>query len=845
MTLTIQQLEVLLSSFSTNTDNQFVQANNAILNQWRESFNSLEMSIEIISTTNNVQLILFAALTIEYHFQKNASLITNDRNSVIFMNCFKRIHAMGDSIIPIIRENLLRVAATTTYFFPPLLNDIFKESFQVDILIYFFDYLLQEIEKNKMIYNKNKQEIPLDQLELERTISNNISSICDILQHGNLTSSWISLYHSLFRYVNPIFPLAVFLPQIQRAAMDDSLMPGILDLYDHIVGSNDPDDFLFIKDFMGFMVKYASSALNESDEGKFGYASFIWNKTIDVGFQFFGHPTVGTQFTSQIFQEFCNNLQIIMRVNIDDFFPLLNLYASCLGYNSEALDPQFMTTCVSNCLDFMIDLVDRYPNQLCCREMDECFTILMEDFDSKEILKIAHNQSPEMQEAHQLYNKFLSQYFYAKTSRELTNGVVYALSFSPEKIRQFFASSVAVKIAEMSQPPITAIYFISRCSQFTPELHKIQINLTFALFEAAPPYEIGEALISLTENYASSFVEQAENYISPILKILDNLPSNDIASHLFIAMFNILSSVVQNLGQLNSLFDGVGVCFINKIRQQITDFDMLYQLNNFVVPIIQRSKNYNQLMTPYYSTLFEHITSILSPLLGVANDAIQCELCQPFDVALEHFWVLNKQPIFSWIENILNIYPVKDHLLILRYLIEFLPSENINTFLSKSATYSNEILFGEIILFSTMFQINPTLLVSHVPFEYVIYPLKSPSPATLEKELNLLGKIVQSDLTLPQELALKIAQFVTERTFSNPNTSNFMCMFLAVYLCRVIGQKYNCLSMTLQYILQAVGIQNPQTETFARAYIGDKIEELNAGFQLLMSVVDQKFKKSF
>lgn len=863
MELSIQDLESIVSSFSNATDSDVIKAADQILLEWKQNTETLPTALEIIQSSNNKDLLLLSCIKIKSNFEKSNLGEEFDAIKTIFEVCIERIMINRSShFLP---ENLLfflfEIVAISTYFAPQLLEQILNSNqFSIDEQTCFYAHLLQELS--------SKDYLPEPQAQLLNFFTQNILDIFALLRQcdgEHISHSWVLLHCSLPKVVQSYQDLGEFIECLEIALKDDANVPIILDFYDQVLSSEDSEDYPYFKQLITIMVSYASSAFIEPSDLKVNATSFIWDRTIDLNFDFYGFDQINDDdypelfddgFINEVFDSFLASLPNFLIYGLDEdfsyFFHLLEIYTDCLAYQPYKVPLEFMMPYITDALDFIIDQIDivselsfpredrLYPYCLYCDKMDDCLSKLMR-LDSEEFLQSQkYCKNEKLEEEFNLFTQYISQYFHMKIGN-LTNGVLYTFSFAPKKTRLFFSSGIGLYIKDMQTPEqlVTYVYFIENCCEFTPEVHRDEIDLTFTVagLEYAPIYEVAKALVSLTKTCPQLFIEDGDTYIAAIYEMIEKAPVDLFLSNLFISMFNILycfqekykSEIVdeETFQNIEEIFNKVRLLFEEKMPFNAPLNDVMYMrsFGQLIIPIIEYSKNDNDIMCTYYESLYEIIEKALSPMLLEDDTDFQAEICKPIKIALEKHWVANKEPYFQWIEEILSHTILPIHLSILSNLVEFFPSPKFSEFFDEMTTFSDEFMKEAIIILINVLKFNQEALGSLVNLDQILYPLESKSSDTLEKEFKLIELVINNlGSEIPVEEIHKIAQLVAQKAFLkelmvvDPN-QYVKITRRAIKLLRIIGFKYNILGNTLEYISEAFGLNIQEMEPFATFYM--------------------------
>lgn len=888
MDISIPQLESILESFVNETNKQILAEKEQILNQWKEDLNTLSIALEIIQKSENIKLLLFATIKVKYNLHNNSQNLKENHFQTICTVCIERItlnrtsQCLPQNIVLI----LFDIISITTFYSPQLFEIISNSNqFSPDELICFFSYLLNEISTQSQ-----KGLLSGPQKDLDNFINSNASKILELLQQSagpNISISWISLHCILPSFNVSYATLTDFLPFIEIALTNEEYIPIILEYLDTAIGTNFSEEYPYLKGLIKIMINYAMSIFSDPTDEKVYQASFIWEKIIDENFEFFADPEVGPEFTNYVFENFIQSLPAFLLYDLKDdfkeFFNLLKTYSNCLAYRPKNLPTSYFTNYISSFLDFLINQIDYVtnltmpredrlsPNCLFLPELDECLMLLMlTDEENKKFYSDKNIQKrffpdEDIFKRYTEFNQFLLNYFKMKIEN-ITNGLIYIFSFVPKDTAKFLESRIGLKIIESQSIFVTSVYFISHYCQFIPEFEKQQINITFAIsnFEYPPRFEVSRALAKLSDKYAISFIDDP-NYILIIQKMIEISPINTNLSNLFISIFNILyqfdlkfsnSDQQEMIQTINDIFEKVHTLFATKIpfNAQLNDIMNLSQFNQIVIPIIKNSNNFNDMMTPYYARLFSHVEEVLTistnqpPLLLNSDPEIQYEICQLVESALEKHWIINKEPYYHWIEQILNICPNSDHLHILSFLIEFLPTQPIIDFLSKLGNFSEDMINEYVKLLIEILKVNPPLLQNLVVPDQILFPMKIDNIKVFNNELNLLILFIKSS-NISVDDADKIAQLVTQKTFSNisfqdvsvQKSYKILSIYYSIIFLKIIGSKFKILQNTLHYILEAIGIQNQYVEKFANFYMQDNPKNLEIGINELIKALIAKY----
>lgn len=554
-TFTVQNLEQLLHEFNTQTDNQVRSKIEGILNTWRNSDQSFPQSLEIIKASSNEPLIMFAIFTLEFLLGKKYSLLSQDHVKALVETILGRVRPQSPqlNLSATTSNNILHLLALTIHTFPSLFDFILSGNFLTAteaIALFDFIFLISEELYNKAFSSDESIRYPIteEQLALHSRLNQTAENFYSLLLQfdpSQITPHWVLLLRRIISLMPNVSSFNVFIPYLQVAIQNPNLIPSLLDLYQgegHAVLSlaetlTEEEDYAFFKVLIETFLSFTDQVMTDQDPMMLGYVSFIWQATIDLNFDFYGSEFVGIEFASAVFTKFINQMIVFLQNDRDNFFILLEVYASCIGYQSNELSMEFKVPFITQALDFFIFFIDNSPiNEICGYQLDNITKRLMDN-----TCLDALSDGVECKQNKQDYIQLLSRYIDAKyKGKQLTNGVIYVFSFAPQEVLKLFANGIMTELLTMEDPPITSVYWIEKSVNYTPDSIDRQITFVYSLIPYAPSIEIGEVFSVLTLHYPSKFLEQADAFISPLFELIQGTPMNDVSALLLSSVFNIL-----------------------------------------------------------------------------------------------------------------------------------------------------------------------------------------------------------------------------------------------------------------------------------------------------------------
>lgn len=857
MTLGITELEQIQMILSKEKDQDTIQEADKILNQWKDDLNSIPTALEIIDQSKNDNLLILAASKLKYNLVGSDNL-SNENKEVICNIIIGRIHKNRSekNLKSNTLDYLIELIAFTIFLNPQLSELIkgkcnFLEEEQMQFLVHLLRYLSSDSKHTDL------------QSQLRNSYEND-SIIFDLLRKGdeqNVTPTWVKLFSISSKYIYPITELEEFIPKVRIAMEDEKNIQSILDFYDYIL--EDQEENQFIKDFATILIEYAKTVFNDKPTiTKVNYASHIWAQTIDGEyFDYF----VDLGFTQYIFNSFIEFFQAFLSYDLEDdfndFFVLLDAYTSRLGNIPEGASLESMADYITTGLDFIIECLD-YVSDINLKENECLYPFCLYDSRMDSSLKQIMQTNSDSKE----FNHFLSEYFKKKFDN-LTNGVLYAFSFLPKMPRQIFSSSIVLAIFDMPEKLVSSIYFIATCCQFTEDLFKRkEIEITFAIsqLDYIPKYKVANALAELSKCCAPLFIENGDEYIQQMLKMIDDVPvseMNSILSELFIAVFNVLSNLQLNFLKsiqsseeeqkpetqqtaqaIEEILNNAKSLFVDKVSQinQIDEFNDLILFCYFAKSVIENIENYNnESISKFHMTLFPVIEEGLNAMInneGFGNFICQQLICEVILEALKQNWVEQRKPYFDWIEDTILTSP-EDKLPLLTYLIDFLPSEQISAFFSNYENFDSKTMENSFCFLIEVINKRPDTLKTIVNLDQMLTPINRNMISLYTDELDLLITFMQKTFfDISAEDADKLAQLIAQKVFSLelknpdnlnmkgyiPNTDISNILVKGVQLMRVIGFRFSILENTLKYIIESLNIKSQNISIFAQYYMNEK-----------------------
>ncbi|OHS95773.1 hypothetical protein TRFO_38102 [Tritrichomonas foetus] len=830
MSLSVDDLENILAQFSNATNDENMNSLKYILDQWRDSPMFLPQTMQIIQESSNTNLIVYAVaalnLRIVDYLKSNTMPITKEDLVKLYQMSFTKILQMNQSpeSCPAV-SMLIKLASLATVCFPQLLSNF--SNLPPDLLIYYLDeVILEETNISMLINNFGPNHSTLMEI-----CDSNVPAFFEILTKAAVCNQTFNFMVTLLSKTDPC-NYVVFLPLFQQALTTDDCIKGILNVLENIVGIEvtnlNPNDFLFIKPFFELLISYAERTTEVN------YSSFIWYQIIDTTFEFFGNPSVGQEYATMVFGRFFNSLNRFIEEDIEEFNALMAIYASCIFYipveqnfdgNNYSLH-EFMTPFIEGFLDYIVSLVNR-DLSFCNKNISQCLFELC-----KKIYEPEDEEEEENDDIFGLDNSGnstsvnaliqIARNYYTKRleTQPLSNGLVYVLSYAPKNIMKVFASTIAVQLKSLPEPPVTTVYFCRFWSLQAENSIIPLIHICYKAFNFLPMKDIGKALLAIVKNYGAIFANDPNTFLPPIIEIIQKA-DKEIASPFFSTLFIIFQYISPKDQNAKEFMQNSGAAFLSHVNHQINSPEEFKSTIKFVYSIIKHVIPNNDLTKAFCQSLFAQF-GFLNQFLLMQVDEIQEYLCALMAISLEHNWVQNRQTALDWIDNVINVYPVIQHFDVLYQLVDLLPTPKFLEFLSHTDQFNESLVEAEAEFFSKIYPKYPQF-ITRLPIDLILYPLQSNKAA--HETINLLSKMVKS-LTFTQEDYEKVVNSVLACYF---NVCTGGSWANALVLLKMLGIRYSTKGPLLEQIFKIVGPgEQKDFEEFAQVFLNEQIVDYHS-----------------
>lgn len=706
MITNVQELENVISVFcSLETDeNERISAHELIQN-WSSSPDSINLSLEALSTSFNQLLSFFAASAIMKHLMNNYSAFSDEIINNVFMICFERLHSVLNKQNTPSENGIIRVMAyialkNNSYF--SKVNELTPNE-----LLIFFDFVFDFYEKSSCV-----------EMEQEK-INELIPVVIMVLKNSTVNQTWFSLHKFAIMNSENLTAFEELFPLIQTSLRNVNLVPGALELYEAIL-QIEPINFKeeqisYIIKMISLMILYATFLMNRNNFNNVQFASFIWSTTLEYDIDFFAQPFV-EKFSYDILTRFLKEIHKFL-INPNEFFAILESAKTLFGMmpqkNSKLSHfPIYL-------LNILISIID-YNLSYCNKKMEEIIFSLT-----------SYNPG--------IFIPFIEN----KINNKPTLGFFYAFSFFPKKIRKSYARTLFKLIPDNCTIFFT---FVKKCAKLLPEDSIEIINRTYQMMPNSY-LEGAETMVELIQCYPKCFIDNFNSFILPLIFGLNSLPFQ-VCKYILAGLFSILPSITfDNNQQLEEILQGIGFNFvrcINQITNIDQDFTNVYL--DFLKTVIDGTSDFNlsQPFQLFFQYLFDKIAETIN-FWNNPSDQNQYFLNSIVEEALLKKWISNKSQILQWIYNVLPNNPVPSHFRILSYLIELLPTQEINSFVLLIHSFTDPQLIIEVIKFlKKLFEAKACIFFDNYDISFILSLLDFHNNMIIESSLDLILTITES-----------------------------------------------------------------------------------------------------
>lgn len=159
-------------------------------------------------------------------------------------------------------------------------------------------------------------------------------------------------------------------------------------------------------------------------------------------------------------------------------------------------------------------------------------------------------------------------------------------------------------------------------------------------------------------------------------------------------------------------FDKIRNLFINKIIAPISNEKILEKDSYLIKKIIQCiSPDNNEQLNSFLKALFDHIISLISPLMVSEDENIYKFTYEIIINGLKSNWGRDKMMFFNWIQDIVIRNLNTKQFSVLNEIIEFLPTNELIQFLSRTEEYSHLFLTEELEFLKHAFILNRNFMI--------------------------------------------------------------------------------------------------------------------------------------
>ena len=697
----------------------------AWLLKWEQSLKSIESAIEIIETSFNQNDLFFAGKAIFNIIIIYGDSLEYQTLERIFGSLQRRINnSLGQNLTELCLTKLIDCITEIAY----LSNEFIDKFLELSVQVFprFFRNLLDKTKTGDQNFASKMYSF--------------IDNIFDVLRQADVSEDWIYLLVSTMgmpMFEDSFQPFYEFLEKLETISANPGFYAAFLDLLNFVLSVFYENDSPFLIAIMKIAINVCDVLISEpTDYTSLQQASYIITEIIDYDDHEAGFFVDNSEFSFNLFQHIAD----IMPSFVEQSHEILNIYytlseqLSSLYYYPD--NPGFLdfVKLIPQYLDFLILQIDHKPDEYFNNETSSIINTFTSICQSKD---------------DQFFN-LLGSYFKSKFNQGLTNGLIFAISSSSPLIQEIF-----VKLSpDIFKSPLTpfCFYFIRKFCRSMPVQHlPIWILKVYGEF-MVNPISSARAIKSFVrrKEISLSFIKN-EKLIDQIFQwINDSTPEVSIyLNQALLRILHFLKSYQINLELekkiIHAIINSYGFCFTYVLDTGEPQLLSLY-LNKFTKIALEMSEmdNFVNTTCDVLKCAYINIFKIFEPLwLNVQQENVSETLCNFLDSCIQAKIVDNYDQILQWIGISIHQTPTQAHFNLLKNFIEYLPTENIMSFLlSIYSIPDDNIIFNALCFIKILLDKKWPNFFDYFSIQFLTMPLSSTNCLLYDTSLSIINSLI-------------------------------------------------------------------------------------------------------
>ena len=638
------------------------QGNEDEINAWKESDDFIDTALQIISTSNNNNVIFLAATVLRLKLVDIIDKMDESQLETLFQFFLEQISSgrQFDSTA------FLQLLKCTAFIACANLDFMDQVSFlPQDVLLNFFEFCF-EINKSPIFFNNTNVQEKLNEL---------IPYFIDILQNSELSTEWFRFHTSVMSY-RPFSDVAVLFPRIQEAAQNPEYFTGIYTIYEYVISvpfENEreiPEDVEYIDNLISLMLQISEVVLQTEDINNYQFVSLIYSSLIDYGPEYFLYHKDIPEIMG-FFDKFLSILPNFTGEAVEaELFTLISYSRSFITY-SRLVEPEnpVINNFMINLIKFMIDLVNTGETRFLQHALRKAF------------YKITDIGNSYDNPAYRFLQPIISRFF-IESLKNPTPGVFYAIAYSSVPTRIMHSTLASQILIAMEEKPFTVVYFTRTCSQYANEsiVPLMQICYSFA---DTMPREVAKTISVVANVFYDKFIENSAEFIEPVLEWIQSTEP-DVTAQLLSAMFSIITHVAPTTPNINDILDTL----TSAVEGAITSVVETEEVTPFLKFLITIVKGTPQELDPAFYTYFYQLYDSIESLFE--NIWTNVAVFSPFTRLLKHcverHWLnpeTHMETIVEWLQNCFPDNVIPEHFSLICASLQYLDSGFVENFFTS------------------------------------------------------------------------------------------------------------------------------------------------------------------